>query len=39
MRNLFKIALRNAALKRNLKVQFNKARGFSFWDLFAGGSA
>ena len=35
----FKIALRNAALKKHLKNQFNKARGFSFWELFAFGNA
>jgi hypothetical protein len=35
----FKIALRNAALKKHLKTQFNKAKGFSFWELFAGGNA
>lgn len=34
----YKMALRNAALKKHLKSQFNKARGFSFWDLL-GGSA
>jgi hypothetical protein len=35
----FKVALRNAVLKRQLTSQFNKARGFSFWSLFTGGNA
>jgi hypothetical protein len=35
----FKIAMRNAVLKKELKSQFKKAAGFSLWELFTGGRA
>lgn len=35
----FKIAMRNAVLKKQLKADFNKAKGRSLWELFTGGRA